>query len=72
MAQNSVILVALLGLPVLGIVLGLVQVKEASLLLIVLVVEAVDCIKVVCDEKHNQDPFEAAWGLNAEDYHEDD
>ena len=41
-------------------------------MLIVLVIEAVDRIEVVCDKKHNQDPFEPTWGLHAEDYHEDD
>ena len=37
-----------------------------------LIVQTVDSVEVVCDEKNYQDPFEASGRLYAEDYHEDD
>ena len=70
--EDSVVLVTLLGLPVLCVVLRLVEVKEAPLLLEMLIVETVHRVEVVRDEENDQDPFEASGCLHAEDDHEDD
>lgn len=72
--QDSVVLVALPGLAVLlcVLLLRLVQIEQPSLLLEVLVVQAVDRVEVVGDEEHDEHPFELARHLHAEDQHEDD
>ena len=59
-------------MPVLCIVLGLVEVEKAPLLLKMFIIETVDCVEVVRDEKDDQDPFKASGRLHTEDDHEDD
>ena len=59
-------------MPVLCVVLWLIEVEEAPLLLKMFIVETVDRVEVIRDEKNYQDPFEASGRLHAEDDHEDD
>ena len=66
-SQSLVLIVPLLSLPI--VVVALIDIKQASLLLKVIIVQAVDRVEIVRDQKEDADPFHLSWGLDAKDDH---